>query len=117
MRRFEMLARWMPLPGNVRCRPAALVACTLAIAFLASFSAQANPAAWSIVFFPGVANQVELALPPAGKPRLLYKTDGPSGPCPLTHNYAACDGGCTNPAALTVVTATSPLHGVPDDSG
>jgi hypothetical protein len=58
-----------------------------------------DPAAWSLVMFQGQVERVELALTPAGKPRLLYLTDINGG---LLYNYAECNGVCTDPSAWAV---------------
>jgi hypothetical protein len=61
-----------------------------------------DPAAWHMVMFPGQVQQVELALTPAGKPRLLYKTTNYTGGANADYNYAECNGDCTDPNAWAV---------------
>jgi hypothetical protein len=70
-------------------------------------SACAEPAAWSRVALADLVDEVQLALTPAGRPRLLI-VGAESGTGGSVHQYAACDANCTSAAAwsLTPIVTT-----------
>ncbi|HWQ14453.1 MAG TPA: hypothetical protein VNL77_16755 [Roseiflexaceae bacterium] len=65
-------------------------------------SACATPAGWSAVQLGDLANEVQLALTPAGQPRLLIVTSSTVFPGGKDYYYAACDAGCTSQAGWTL---------------
>jgi hypothetical protein len=69
----------------------------------------ANPSAWQVATLSDHLSDIQLALTPAGKPRLLLELDGPStiGAFGVVYDYAACDGTCTNAAEWQIVRVTS----------
>ncbi|HEU5088009.1 MAG TPA: hypothetical protein VFT99_11205, partial [Roseiflexaceae bacterium] len=65
-------------------------------------SACVNPAAWASVKLGDLADEVQLALTPAGQPRMLIVTTSTLFDGGKDYFYAACDAQCTQPASWTL---------------
>lgn len=68
----------------------------------------ADPAAWRAVPLGDLVEEVQLALTPAGQPRMLIVTTSTVLSGGKDYYYAACDAGCVEPSgwALTLLTST-----------
>lgn len=68
-----------------------------------------NPANWHGVLLGDYVDEVQLALTPAGQPRLLITTSrvGESGSYGNSFHYAACNQNCTNPANWSMTLAAA----------
>jgi hypothetical protein len=72
-------------------------------------SACADPAAWAGVELGALVDEVQLALTPAGQPRLLIQSWRSDDGAKL-YSYAACDSACTSQASWTVTEITYTLY-------
>jgi hypothetical protein len=82
-------------------------------------SACASPAGWASVKLLDLAREVQLALTPAGQPRLLIVTSSTVLTSGKDYYYAACDARCTEQGSwsLTLVLTThgTDLQSISDD--